>query len=417
MRSRVALVTLGSSGDVHPFLGLGLELRRRGHGVTLLTNPRYADLAERHGLGFVGVGTVEQYESFTNNPDAWHRTRAAPLVLGAMADYARPTHAALAALDPRPDVVVASTLGVGGRVFHETHGVPLVTVHLAPTAFRSVHDPPRLPGLPPLHRLPAFAKPTVLRHFWNGADRYVLDPTLRSLAEFRRELGLDDVTGYMGDWWHSPQRTLAMWPEWFAPAPPDWPESVRFCGFPLYDERETAALSPGLSAWLDEGEAPVAFTPGSAMRFGRRFFEAAAGACDRLGVRGVLLTRYDEQVPATLPDGVRHEAYAPFSALLPRCRAAVHHGGVGTLSQALAAGRPQVVMPMAHDQLDNARRLGELGVGAAIGPRRFTARRLGRTLGRLLDSPAVAARCREVAARVDAAAGLTTAADHVEAVA
>ena len=83
------------------------------------------------------------------------------------------------------------------------------------------------------------------------------------------------------------------------------------------------------------------------------------------GRRGLLLSRHREHIPRTLPSDVRHVEYAPFSELLPRCAALVHHGGIGTSAQALAAGVPQLIMPMGHDQPDNSRacsrRIGEQG--------------------------------------------------------
>ncbi|MEM1013565.1 MAG: nucleotide disphospho-sugar-binding domain-containing protein, partial [Planctomycetota bacterium] len=184
---------------------------------------------------------------------------------------------------------------------------------------------------------------------------------------------------------------------------------------PLYDERDTQQLPADLAAFLDEGDPPIAFTPGSAMFFGEAFFKAAVEACQRLGRRGLLLTRHADHLPSDLPTGVRHVAFAPFSGLLPRCAAVVHHGGIGTLSQGFAAGIPQIVMPMAHDQPDNARRLIDLGVGGAIVPKRFKPGRLATLLKRLLNDPAVADRCRSLATKVTAHDGLARAADEVEA--
>jgi UDP:flavonoid glycosyltransferase YjiC (YdhE family) len=158
-------------------------------------------------------------------------------------------------------------------------------------------------------------------------------------------------------------------------------------------------MSPELAAFLADGPPPIAFTPGSANLHGRPFFEAAVDACTRLGRRGVLLTRFPEQVPSGLPSGVRHFAYAPFSQLLPRASALVHHGGIGTAAQGMAAGVPQLIMPLAHDQFDNVARMRRLGIARALPPARFRGPALARALGTLLDSPEVAARCRAVAGR------------------
>ena len=63
----------------------------------------------------------------------------------------------------------------------------------------------------------------------------------------------------------------------------------------------------------------------------------------------MLLTRFSEPIPQNLPDGVRHFEFVPFSWLPPRAAAIVHHGGIGTMSQGLAAGIPQLIMPMNFD--------------------------------------------------------------------
>ncbi len=91
------------------------------------------------------------------------------------------------------------------------------------------------------------------------------------------------------------------------------------------------------------------FTAGSAMTQGADFFRVSAEVCRRSHWSGILLTQFPEQLPATLPEGVCHFDYVPFSQVLPRAAAFVHHGGIGTVAQALAAGVRQLVVPLAHD--------------------------------------------------------------------
>src|SRR5205823_5729755 len=123
--------------------------------------------------------------------------------------------------------------------------------------------------------------------------------------------------------------------------------------------------------------------------------------CLRLRRRGLLLTRFPEQVPEGLPETICHVAYAPFSQVLPKAAALVHHGGIGTTAQALAAGIPQLVMPMAHDQPDNAARLERLGVGRTLYPKAYRGPAVAQRLGELLASEQVARCCREVAGRFE----------------
>ena len=99
----------------------------------------------------------------------------------------------------------------------------------------------------------------------------------------------------------------------------------------------------------------------------------------------MLLTRHRDHIPRDLPATIRHVDYAPFSQLFPHAAAVVHHGGIGTSAQALAAGVRQLVTPMAHDQPDNAARLVKLGVARSIPVKHVSARRLSNALDLLLS--------------------------------
>src|SRR5262249_35856367 len=109
---------------------------------------------------------------------------------------------------------------------------------------------------------------------------------------------------------------------------------------------------------------------------------------------------FHEHLPRDLPLTVRHFDYVPFSQVLPRAAALVHHGGIGTTAQGLAAGIPQLIMPLAFDQPDNAARLGRRGGGRTLPPRSFRGPAVARLLEALLASPEVASRCKELARRV-----------------
>ena len=118
-----------------------------------------------------------------------------------------------------------------------------------------------------------------------------------------------------------------------------------------------------------------------------------------------------------MPAGVRHFDYAPFTEVLPRAAALVHHGGIGSAAQALAAGVPHLVMPMTFDQPDNADRLRELGVARVLPPAQFRGPAVARELEQLLGSTETAARCRTLAQRLSGVNGLRAACEVIEAVA
>jgi UDP:flavonoid glycosyltransferase YjiC (YdhE family) len=269
-----------------------------------------------------------------------------------------------------------------------------VTLHLQPALLRSL-EPPRTVGP---RRLPDWLPRWAHRGLWWVADR-LIDPQIdAAIGPLRRDLGLPPQRRYFRDWVHSPDRVVGLFPDWFASAP-DWPPQVRLTGFPLFDERTADRLPDDVQRFVDAGEPPVAVTFGSGMRQGAPYFAAAADALGRLGRRGLLLTPFREQVPDRLPAGVEHFAYVPFGLLLPHAAVLIHHGGIGTCAQGLAAGVPQVIMPLAHDQPDNADRLHRLGVSRTLPPSRFRGPALAAVLTDLLTSEGTAKACREVAGR------------------
>jgi UDP:flavonoid glycosyltransferase YjiC (YdhE family) len=410
---KVLLIPLGSHGDVHPFVGLGLALRARGHDVTLITLGYFEKLVRSAGLDFVALPLAEDFEEGLKDPDLWHPRRGFALVVRkSLLPYLRPIYDHIAErYVPGQTVVVPGSLAFGARVAQDRLGVPVASVHLQPGVLRSEYHAPVLPGLFMPDWLPRFLK----RWQYRLANALVIEPLLTpGLNAFRAEVGLPPVHDLMGGWWHSPRLVLGLFPDWYGPPQPDWPPQVRLTGFPLYDERELRDVPAELAEFLDAGPPPVVFTPGSANRHGHAFFAAAVEACRLLGRRGLLLTRFPEHLPASLPPEVRHFEYVPFSRVLPRAAALAHHGGIGTTAQALAAGIPQLIMPLAHDQPDNADRLRRLGVGRALPPARFCAPAVAHALDALLSSADVAARCRDYAGRIRASRPLDEASRLIE---
>src|SRR4030095_8509043 len=222
-----------------------------------------------------------------------------------------------------------------------------------------------------------------------------------AISEWRRELGLPPVTRVFSDWIHSPQRVIGLFPDWFGLAQPDWPAALRLTGFPLYDDSPGVNLSPSLTRFLDDGAPPIVFTPGTANQAAARFFAAALDASQRLGRRALLLTRYSGHLPA-LPPTAHHEPFVPLAHVLPRCAALVSHAGIGTLAQGLAAGIPQLTMPMGFDQPDNATRLQRLGVADWVVPSKFDGERVAATLSALLDDGDTASSCRRWSTQIRA---------------
>ena len=413
---KILIVAAGSHGDVLPFVGLGRELQARGHEVHLFASGAFATLAGEAGLPFFEVMSAAEYRRLLADRDATEPRKGMVLLAQAVMTTQRRCLALLQReCEPGRTLLVGSSLAWATRLLGELQQVPVATLHLAPSWFRSNHRAPSIGPLGHLERAPAFVK----RLIWRLMDRRFLDPLFAApLNALRAEHGLPPLERLFDRWMHEADLTLGAFPAWFAPTQPDWPTGLPLCGFPLYDHGDDAPLPPAVERFLAAGAPPVAFTAGTANASSHDFFDTSVRACQLSGRRGLLLTQDASQLPATLPPQVAHFAYVPFKALLPRLAALVHHGGIGTTSQALRAGVPQLVRPMGFDQFDNARRVLALGVARQVLPRRYRPAAVAKALDALLADPVVRARCAEFASRLAAERpGTAVAADAVLALA
>jgi len=234
----------------------------------------------------------------------------------------------------------------------------------------------------------------------------------RHLNQFRRELNLPAVRRLFR-WWTSPELAIGLFPEWYGVPQPDWPPQLKLCGFPLYDGVQQPVLDPELLDFCRAGEPPIAVTFGTGMMHADKLFREVVEACRRRGHRALLLARHPDQIPDDLPEGIRHVPYAPLLQLLPHCAAIIHHGGIGTTAKGLAAGCPQLIIPHAWDQLDNALRVEQLGAGRRLSRRSANARRVTAAIDAVLE-PQVSTNCRNVADRFGIDDPLQQAAEWVE---
>jgi rhamnosyltransferase subunit B len=412
------LVTAGTLGDIHPFIGLGQALRERGHHVTVISEEKYGSLARASGLGFVPLAQEESLPKAARKGLAhrlllsvagrWRRLARVSTIVPLL----RPVYEAIASrYVPGQTVVVASSATLGARLAHDKLNVPLVTLHLSPIVFRGASRAPIQPPLVVPDWLPTQAR---LAAYWL-VDHLVLDRFLGGpVNAYRAELGLPPVRRLLAAWRHSPRRVIGLFPEWFAPPQPGWPAVARLTGFPLFDPGAPAPLPPRAQEFLAAGEPPVVYAPGTAMHKSRRAIEETIAACRLAKRRALFVTRFRDQMPDLLPDTVRHFDYLPFGAILPQAAALIHHGGIGSAARALAAGIPQLIRPVRNDQFDNARRLEELGVAVVLRPDAYRSASVARALDRLLDSETVASRCRALASKVRERCAIKEACDLIE---
>lgn len=412
----ILAAALGSSGDLNPILGICGELRRRGHEVTLITNPAFQRHAEALGVELSPIGTKEEYEASRADPRWWRWPGCVDVAFREVwAPCIQPVYERIANLHrPGKTVLVSNVVAVGARIAREKLGLPLASIYSSPAVLRGFDHPP-LFG--PFQMMPPWIGPPGKRLVYRIFDWKIDSLLARDLNGFRASLGLSPVKRVLDGWIHSPDRVIGLWPDWFYAPEPCWPAHTALVGFLSYDRADVESPPGNENDELDpaRGERPILFTCGSAMAQAGAYFDAAAETCRTLGRPVILVAEGSFSPPREMPPGMTHTRYVPFSRLLPRCSAIVHHGGVGTGFLALAAGIPQVIVPMAFDQFDNAVRFTRLGVARTIPRRRFKARVVASHLREMLESAEVARQCVRWKARMSTGKALQRACELIEA--
>ncbi|HVU36977.1 MAG TPA: nucleotide disphospho-sugar-binding domain-containing protein [Opitutales bacterium] len=400
----------GSEGDVRPVLWLAGGLAARGHRITFIITPYYRRLVESRGWAALDIGTVEEFSRGLRDPRLWQPRAGSELVIELMI-ASLPRYAAV--LDHTAgnfDLVVGTTLGTGAFTWAEQRRLPRLLLHLQPMCLRSAGDcPVFLEGLDWLRRAPDWVK----RGLFGLSDFLLARKLLASVNAYRATRGLRPLREIYPELWNGADGVAALFPDWYGPAQPDWPRPVRQFGFPREPAQDNPPPLPAeLENFLTAGEPPILWTHGSANLDTEKFAAVARAATSALGARGLLVG--PAFTDAKSDGNFLAIAHAPFERVFSRCRAVVHHGGIGTSVQALAAGVPQLVVPRAHDQPDNAARLARLGVGARLRYGNFSAAAAMEKLRGLLADPATAAACAQFQQKIHEARPLPALCDWAE---
>lgn len=413
---RLVLAAYGTRGDIEPSVAVGRELLRRGHDVRIAVPPDLVGFAEDAGLnavpygldtkawlgvyrdfwtcffhGFWKVGELRRLwrEMWDLSDRAWVHMNT---TLTSLAEGADLLFAGQSYQEPAANVA-------------EYHDIPFATLHNTPVRVNG-----RL-----LSRLP----PPLARLAMRAYDWFGWRLTKKVEDAQRRELGLPKATGSVSK--RIAQRDsleiqaydevcfpglAAEWAEWSAQRP--------FVGT-LTMELATEA-DEDIATWLAEGTPPICFGFGSMpVKSPSGTVEMIAGACAELGERALVCSGWSDYTAVPQFDHVKVVGPVNYGAVFPACRAAVHHGGAGTLAASLRAGVPTLVLWIDGAQPVWASRVKLLKVGAVRSFSSTTGETLISDLRKVL-APECATRAREVATRMTPPAdSVTRAADLAEA--
>jgi len=288
------------------------------------------------------------------------------------------------------DLLITHPFPFVGPIIAQKKRLNWISSVLAPASFLSVYDPVVPPQWPSLHRALRLSP-------WIGRGvialaKIKMDKILRPVYELRAELGMARGEQPILNGQHSPTKVLALFSKLLATPQRDWPANTVVTGsFPLYDRRDffgETEIPNGLIDFLESGPPPIVFTLGStAFWVAHNFYRDSIEVARVLGRRALVLIGHARNMPPLpLPEGVAAFEYAPYSEVLPRACAIVHHGGAGTTGQGMRSGKPVLIVPHALDQFDNAARVERLGCGRTLPRPRYNVESAIRELRKLLEN-------------------------------
>jgi rhamnosyltransferase subunit B len=331
----IVLVTQGTGGDLYPFIEICAALKLRGHRITLITNQQFESKVKEYGLDFSPVENIDP-GSFASWMCLFNKIKER-------------------CGGEKTALVSHINANLVSQTTAEKLGLSYVTIYTAPYFVMRM---------------------AVIEH--------ILTAEADTINLYRAKLRLPAVHDWRA-WLRAPKWKLGLWPDWFAlNNEEDWPFEVTPVGFICNREIEIGHVPDDLKAFISEGEPAILITHGTSMPYKPDFFYASIEACRILNRKAILVTMYDELASACMQGNVRKYKYLPFASVLPYMAAIVHHGGIGTLNQALMAGIPQLVLGYGYDRPDNGARVQRMGVGETLAPFRWYPNDVAESLRRIL---------------------------------
>lgn len=356
----ITILTYGSRGDVQPFLALACGLQERGHVIKLAAPHKFEEFVTSHGITFVPLaGDPEEISRLINDAGVDPVRVVTSMWKYIFSIAPQVSRTAFPACEGADLIIHSFLFTVGAHSWAREHNVPDISVQTFPM-FAPTRDFPNvsMPNIPS-GVFSYFSHWLATQVFWHGGNGGY-GPARRTNPDipFPKKL-----------YWPFDNRPLHLrTPLLFAyspnvlPRPNDWAEHVHVTGYLFLKEKSYRPLDE-LSAFLDNGDAPVCISFGSMVnRKAERIDQIVREALKQINNRGIILSGWGSVKSRSSKDLLYLES-VPHDWLLPRCKMVIHHGGVGTTSAGLRVGIPNIVVPFTADQPFWGNRVNAIGVG------------------------------------------------------
>ncbi len=404
---QILTVCYGTLGDVYPLLLLSQGLAQQGHDVTIISTLDLQATIQSYHLKFYPILDQDFYLKMM-------KFDGKGTVIKEVQHYLieEPTpevyRAVKNCMGTKKTLLISSLASAyATRIVADACKLPCVIIHYAPAGLLSAREPTRVDEKDTFNKIPPWSRPLML----SLMTTCLLGPTVvKAVNKLRKNYGLAPIKpNQLMTWLNeglSSEDTiflLGLFPDWFARPLCDekaervmqgLPKKLYLTHYPLVDNRQKDYQLPEtVQSFLQKYPKPLVFTFGTRVGKAKQLFTLAQKACEALQRPAIFLSAFAENIPGNLPDFILHKDYLPLSEIIPKAAILVHHGGIGTASQAFAAGIPQLIRPTMGDQFDNAARVTQLGVGLELSCKQFTEENLIHALEALLNQASFQTAC------------------------
>ncbi|MEM6518907.1 MAG: glycosyltransferase [Cyanobacteria bacterium P01_C01_bin.70] len=358
---KINILTIGSRGDVQPYLALGVGLQQAGHRVQLTTHETFKELITRYGLEFFPIGGNPQDMLRGEAGQATVESGRNPIkVIQGLTQMVEPVMAECLEQSwqscQNADAIISSGVAFWGDDIAQVLKLPSFFGLLQPVSV-TTEFPHFLAATANLGGPLNWITYQFIARFW----WQLFKPSVNPWRE--KQLGLPPHRScpFLNQHWQALPKLYGYSPT-VVPKPTDWNDTCHVTGYWFLEAPDDFTPPADLLDFLSDGEPPVYIGFGSmSSRDSEAMTQISLSALQQSGQRGVLLTGWGGITQTDLPDSVFKLDGIPHAWLFPRMKAIVHHGGAGTTAAALRSGVPNIVVPFSVDQPfwgDRAVRLG-----------------------------------------------------------
>lgn len=364
--ANIIITTHWSDGDVIPFLYIGKYLKKCGHEVTIFTHCFYEEKAKEAGINFVAWDTWDEYRELMDSVTKYADTTAGKEEIQLFQDKYESISVRIKEYELlKPYCVRENTIliaknrsSIAALMIAEKLKLPLIWVYVNPYEYESIDNYNKLNS----------------------------EKLCEEANELREKIGLKPIGSWLA-WQYSPKVQIGLWPEWYKSDIVTTPSNIRLIGFPLEPINKINCLIPNeLMDILLENPSPIIISGGTSKKIRNEFYNVSIEVATNFNRKVIVATRYKELLPAQIPENIFVFDYIPLYEALSYASLIIHHGGIGTTSNALSVGVPQLILADYIDRPLNGAIVKQIGLGEYLPPLRWNHKNITDNINKLLTS-------------------------------